>query len=234
MALSGHTTKERKICIKLVHRLSKKLHADGFLGVMLGYTGSGDEGSAGDTVACKSAQMPKLTQQLVWDDDAEAVFEDPVRTGLLTEYEFASANHYNFWLRDNANAAELKVVIGQQSGVYPTINALLKALLSAFIPWWYSAAFWYHSFGLFAFEEAIGPVIQIGASVRPTRSVAETWTSYAVKTKTNVWGAIADSRSVLRCLQLKGNHSWMHGHAQKLSEDRSLRKFSTNAVEAGV
>lgn len=137
MAPSARDTEERKTCIKIVQRLSKKLHADGFLGIMLGYTGSGDEGSAGNTVACKSAKMPKLTEQLVWDDDATAAFEDPVRTALLTEYEFARTNHYDTWLRDNATAAELQLFIGRQSGVYPTIDALLKALLFAFIPWGY-------------------------------------------------------------------------------------------------
>lgn len=94
--------------------------------------------------------------------------------------------------------------------------------------------FWYHSFGIFTFAEAIGSLVNIANQTYPTRVIAEAWASQAVKTKVNFHGSLFDARAILLHVRASGDRSWMHGHAQKLSRDRSLRKFADNTVSAGV
>lgn len=94
--------------------------------------------------------------------------------------------------------------------------------------------FWYHSFGIFTFAEAIGSLVNIANQKYPTRVIAEAWASASVKTKANFFGTIFDARTILLHVRASGNCSWMHGHAEKLSQDRSLRKFADNSVPTGV
>lgn len=134
MMSSQRETEERLICLTLLQLLSRKLHADGFLGIVLPFSGSSDEGCIGDAVACNSTELPELTEQLVWDE-AELAFEDVVHTALLSDEKFAKENGYSDWLVENTNTNQLNII--GSSGRFFTIAQLLTQLLESFIPWGY-------------------------------------------------------------------------------------------------
>lgn len=136
MMSSERETEERRLCLTLLRLLSHKLHADGFLGIVLPFSGSSDEGCVGDAMACNSTEPPELTEQLVWDE-AEISFEDVAHSSLLRDARFAAENGYDDWIVKNTNAEQRKIVIRHRSGRFSTINALLDAMLASFIPWGY-------------------------------------------------------------------------------------------------
>lgn len=131
--LEDYRKTEKKICMALARLLAKKLHADGFTGLVLSYHGSGDEAQTGAAVALDTTEMPLLTEETVFGD-LDLPGYNPVKTALLDCATFAAANGYADWLVKTATTADLRSILGQRSGRFNTIRDLLDALLFVYVP----------------------------------------------------------------------------------------------------